>query len=44
MLFSVGEYINWGNLRMPYFGHMAYFVIRELHDINVVGSNLFASG
>jgi hypothetical protein len=32
------------NLSMPYFGHMAYFVIAELHDINIIGSNLFASG
>ena len=32
------------DLSMPYFGHMAYFVIGELHDINVIGSNLFASG
>ena len=31
------------NSSMPYFGHMAYFVIGELHDINVIGSNLFAS-
>jgi len=32
------------NSCMPYFGHMAYFVIGELHDINIIGSNLFASG
>ena len=32
------------NSCMPYFGHMAYFVIAELHDINIIGSNLFASG
>jgi hypothetical protein len=32
------------DLSMPYFGHMAYFVIGELHDINIIGSNLFSSG
>ena len=31
------------NLSMPYFGRMAYFVVGELHDINIIGGNLFAS-